>query len=131
MATAAASAELQLHQGSLLGLAVTRHRSAPLPDSGAPRGGCGIGLEQRARVRDGAASRNSVLGRAALDDRGRRCITTTSSQTLVDHREVVADEEVGDAEAVLQVLQQVQHLGLHRDVERAHRLVGDDQRAAA
>ena len=28
---------------------------------------------------------------------------------------------------VLQVLQQVEHLRLHRDVERADRLVGDDQ----
>ena len=39
------------------------------------------------------------------------------------HREVVADEDVGQAELVLQVLQQVEHLRLHRDVERAHRLV--------
>ncbi len=45
----------------------------------------------------------------------------------VDHRQVVADEQVGHAETVLQVLHQVQHLGLHRHVERADRLVGDDQ----
>ena len=45
----------------------------------------------------------------------------------VHHREVVADEEVGHAEAVLQFLQQVEHLCLHRHVERAHRFVGHDQ----
>ena len=39
------------------------------------------------------------------------------------HRQVVADEDVGQAELVLQVLQQVEHLRLHRHVERAHRLV--------
>jgi hypothetical protein len=39
------------------------------------------------------------------------------------HRQVVADEDIGQAEIVLQVLQQVEHLGLHRDVQRAHRLV--------
>ena len=35
--------------------------------------------------------------------------------------------EVGQAEVGLQVLQQVDHLRLHRDVQRGHRLVGDDQ----
>jgi hypothetical protein len=49
----------------------------------------------------------------------------------VHHRQVVADEQVGHAEAVLQVLHQVQHLGLHRHVQRADRLVGHDQLAAA
>ena len=39
----------------------------------------------------------------------------------------MADEEVADAVAVLQVLHQVEHLGLHAHVERADRLVGDDQ----
>ena len=40
------------------------------------------------------------------------------------HREVVRDEEVGEAELVLQVVEQVHHLGLDRDVERRDRLVG-------
>ena len=42
-------------------------------------------------------------------------------------REIVADEEIGEAELLLQVDQQVEHLRLHRDVERRDRLVGDDQ----
>ena len=36
----------------------------------------------------------------------------------------MADEQVGDAQLVLQVAQQVQHLRLHRHVQRRHRLVG-------
>ncbi len=36
----------------------------------------------------------------------------------LDDIEVVADEEHGHAEAGAEVLQQVQHLRLHRDVER-------------
>ena len=34
------------------------------------------------------------------------------------HREVVADEEIGQAEVPLQIQQQVDDLGLHRDVQR-------------
>ena len=45
-----------------------------------------------------------------------------------DDAEVVRDEEVGEPELALQVGEQVQHLRLHRDVERRDRLVGDDQR---
>ena len=41
-------------------------------------------------------------------------------------RQVVGDEQVGQAEVVLQVLEQVDHLRLHRDVERGDRLVADD-----
>ena len=46
---------------------------------------------------------------------------------VVDHREVVADEEIGQAQLVLQVLQQVEDLGLDRDVQRRDRLVADQQ----
>ena len=46
---------------------------------------------------------------------------------MTDHAEVVADEEVGQAELVLQVLQQVDHLRLDRDVEGRDRLVADDE----
>ena len=40
-----------------------------------------------------------------------------------DHREVVRDEEIGEAEVVLQIRQQVEDLRLHGDVERARRFV--------
>ena len=39
----------------------------------------------------------------------------------------MGDEEIGQAELLLQVLQQVDHLRLDRDVERRDRLVADDQ----
>jgi hypothetical protein len=39
----------------------------------------------------------------------------------------VRDEQVGDARLLLDVLQQVQDLGLYRHVEAADRLVADDQ----
>ena len=47
---------------------------------------------------------------------------------VADHGQVVRDEEIGEAELALQVGEQIQHLRLHRDVERRHRLVGHDQR---
>jgi hypothetical protein len=46
---------------------------------------------------------------------------------VLDHAEVVGNEEVGQAEAVLQVLEQVEHLRLDRHVERGDRLVADDE----
>ena len=44
----------------------------------------------------------------------------------LDQREVVRDEEVGDPALLLEVLEQVQHLGPHRHVERGDRFVADD-----
>ena len=46
---------------------------------------------------------------------------------VADDVEVVGDEDVGEAELALQVLEQVEDLRLHRDVERRDRLVADDQ----
>ena len=43
------------------------------------------------------------------------------------HREIVRDEQVGQAEPLLQVLQQVDDLRLDRHVERRDRLVADDE----
>ena len=54
---------------------------------------------------------------------------------LPDHAQVVADEEIGEPEPLLQGEQQVHHLRLDRDVERRDRLVAhqelriEDQRA--
>ena len=56
-----------------------------------------------------------------------RYITATRSADVLDHRQVVGDEQVGEAELLLQVLEQVDHLRLDRDVERRDRLVADDQ----
>ena len=46
---------------------------------------------------------------------------------VLDHRQIVRDEQVGEAEFLLQVFQQVDDLRLDRDVERGDRLVADDQ----
>src|SRR5262252_7807697 len=37
------------------------------------------------------------------------------------------DEEIGEAQLLLEVHEQVEHLRLHRDIERRYRLVGDDK----
>ena len=44
-----------------------------------------------------------------------------------DDVQVVRDEDVRQPEVVLEVLEQVEDLRLHGDVERGHRLVADDQ----
>ncbi len=62
--------------------------------------------------------------------RARRSCRDTSPGLVGDvphDLQVVRDEKVGDAHFLLQVHQQVEHLRLDRDVERRHRLVGDDQ----
>jgi hypothetical protein len=46
---------------------------------------------------------------------------------VLHHREVVRDQQVGEAEADLQVAEQVHHLRLDGDVERADRLVAHQQ----
>ncbi len=46
---------------------------------------------------------------------------------VAHHRQVVADEQVGQAELLLQVLQQVHDLRLDRHVQRRDRLVADDE----
>ena len=46
---------------------------------------------------------------------------------MTDHRQVVADEEIGQTEFVLQVAHQVQDLRLHGDVERRRRLIANDE----
>ena len=46
---------------------------------------------------------------------------------VADDGQVVGDEQVGQAELALEVLQEVDDLRPHRDVERRHGLVGDDE----
>jgi hypothetical protein len=44
-----------------------------------------------------------------------------------DDGQIVRDEQIGDAELTLQTGQKVDHLGLDRDVERAHWFIANDQ----
>ena len=46
---------------------------------------------------------------------------------VLDHLEVVRDEKVGQTQLLLEVLHEVDDLGLDRDVERRDRLVADDE----
>ena len=46
---------------------------------------------------------------------------------VLDDAHVVGDEDVGQAELALELLEQVQDLRLDRHVERGHRLVADDE----
>lgn len=45
---------------------------------------------------------------------------------MSDDPEIVGDEEVGETEPFLELLEQVQHLRLDRDVQRRDRLVEDE-----
>ena len=46
---------------------------------------------------------------------------------VAHHRQIVGDEQIGQAQLFLQVLEQVDHLGLDRHVQGGYRLVADDQ----
>ncbi len=43
------------------------------------------------------------------------------------HRQVVGDEEIGESESGLKLVEQVEDLGLDRDVECRDGLIGDDE----
>ena len=81
--------------------------------------------QERLRVRMRRALVDVVL-RADLDDLAE--IHHRDAVGDVPHdRQVVRDEDVGQAEVALQRLEQVDHLRADRDVERRDRLVEDDQ----
>ena len=79
--------------------------------------GLGIGMLGRAQY---------LVDRAALDDPPQVHHRNLVRQIL-DHGDVVRDEQVGQAEIALQLFQQIEDLRLHRNVERAGGLVADDQ----
>ena len=72
---------------------------------------------------------NTSVGRAALDDVAEIHDQDAVAQEAHDI-EVVADEQVGEAEALLQSSSRLQDHDLDRDVERRGRLVEDQQVAA-
>src|SRR5690349_9292929 len=64
--------------------------------------------------------------RRRLDDAAEIHHRNTAADVL-DDRQVMGDKEKSETELLLQVLQQIDHLGLDRDVERRDRLVADDE----
>ena len=46
---------------------------------------------------------------------------------MFDDRQTVGDKKIGEPKLLLQILKQIDHLRLHRNVERRNRLVRNDQ----
>ena len=87
--------------------------------------GLGFGRQQRLGV-GVERSLHQLLGRGQLDQLAG--IHDGDAVTDVGHdAQVVADEEIGEAELALQVREQVEHVGLDGDIEGRHHLVADDQ----
>ena len=67
-----------------------------------------------------------LLSRALLDDAAQvhHCDAIAG---VVHHGQIVRDQQVGQPETFLEVLEKIDHLALGGHVERAHRLVQDEQ----
>ena len=91
----------------------------------APRVGLRDRRQQRDRVRVARVA-VELLDRADLDDLAEVHDADPVAEVL-DDRQVVADEQVGQVEVAAEVEQQVQDLALDRHVERGDRLVADDE----
>ena len=88
---------------------------APAPPTAAPR------------CRDAAGVANSAAVGRDLDDPA-DIHHRDAVADMLHHRQVVRDEQIGDAQPVLQFQHQVDDLRLHRNVQRGDRLVRHDQR---
>ena len=80
----------------------------------------GIGMERR---REDLRRRPHLDDMAEIHDDG-------PVGEIAHHREVVADEDHGRLRFALQIHQKLADRGLNRDIERGHRLVGDDHARA-
>ncbi len=106
-----------------------RADSAPRPAPAcAPGRSCGCRGSHRAACacRDGAARRRASPCRRSSTMRPEVHHADLVAH-VADHRQVVRDEQVGEALGRLQLLHEVEHLRLHRDVERRGRLVADEE----
>jgi hypothetical protein len=110
------------------GRRIERARNVALQrDTLGAQGGGGLGNRRQQRMGVGM-QRSGVDGLFVGD---------LDQLTELHHRHAVADvlydgkimgnEQIGESEALLQILQQVDDLRLDRHVERRHRLVADDQ----
>ena len=119
------AAGMEMAAGRRLGRARHVALHDPLAHA-APLGiGRGGGRQQRLGVGMQGLGEQGALGRE-LDD-ATEIHHRDAMADMAHHGEVVADEEIGEPVFLLQVDQQVQHLRLHRHVERRHRLIGHDQ----
>ncbi len=138
-------AAADIAQRRLLDLAdLLRHRAARMES--ATRGRVGrrgqIALEHdplaahgRVRHRNGRQEGLGVrMGRRLVQLVGIRQLNQLSEvhdpdprRKVLDDRQVVGNEQVGELELVLEVAQQVEHLRLNRHVERTDRLIAHDE----
>ena len=109
--------------GGLIGLGTSPCEHDPL--ALAARDRLRVRREQGHRVRVQRPA-EELLGGRQLDDLA-EVHDRDPVGDVADDGEVVGDEEVGQVELLLQLDEQVEHLRLDRDVERGHRLVGDDE----
>ena len=86
------------------------------------------GVEQAFRVWV-ACMQEQLLCRATLDDLALLHDGDFIAQ-VVDHGQIMADEQVGHAKALLQIEHQIEHLGLNGHVQRTHGLIGHDELGA-
>ena len=98
------------------------------PEAGVGNAEAGLRREHRGEQRPGVgmarrAKQRRTLG--GLDD-APEIHDRDAGRDMLDDREIVADEDVGQAEVALEVEQQVENLRLHRDIERRGRLVEHD-----
>ena len=91
------------------------------------RSGSGIGMADSSACVYGWAGASKIWSRGAdLDDLAEVHHRDPVGDVAHD-RQVVGDEQIGEAELVLELLEQVDDAGLDADVERRHRLVEHDQ----
>ena len=85
----------------------------------------GHGVEEHARVRV-AGSCEERVGVADLDQSA-EIHHPDPGRHEPHHRQIVGDQQIGEAEPLLQIAHEIENLRLDRDVERRGRLVADDQ----
>ena len=99
----------------------------------------GQGRHLRPRIRVHRGHRGQERRRIGMGRRGQHRVGRADLDHLAeihhrhpvadeaDHVEIVADEQVGEVELLLEVHQQVQHLGLHRFIQGRDRLIKHDE----
>src|SRR5829696_649219 len=112
------AARRRLHRARHLALHYAPARPAPARIGDRRRG------EQRLRIGvERAREQAALVGQ--LDDPA-EVHHRDAVAHVPHHGEIVADEQVSEAVLVLQIDEEVEHLRLHRDIERRDGLVGDD-----
>ena len=94
-------------------------------------------LALRARIGDGRGRHQGLRIRVARRGEDRLLVADLDDaaeihhgdamRDVLDDAEIMGDEEIGEAERLAQIDEQVQDLRLHRNVERGDGLVGDDE----